>query len=73
MKLLIECEFDDGPQTLIKVNATDGDARVLRAAQHGDPDDVLGVVCRVTEDGPDRQRLIRAGCIRSVTERRNGR
>jgi hypothetical protein len=73
MTLLIECEFDNGWQTLIKVDATDGDARVLRNAQHGDPDVVLRVVCRLTEDGPDRQRLIRAGCIRNVIERRSGR
>lgn len=68
MKLLIECEFDNGRQTLIKVDASDGDTRALREAQHGDPGVVLHVVCRLTEDGPDRERLIRAGCIRSVTE-----
>ena len=73
MRLLIKCQFDNGPQALIKENATEGDTRVLRNAMDGDPDDVLQVVCRVTPDGPDRERLIRAGCIRSVTERRSGR
>jgi hypothetical protein len=68
MRLLIKCQFDNAPQTLIKENATEGDARVLRAAMNGDPEAMFGVVCRITPDGPDRERLILARCIRSVTE-----
>ena len=67
MRLLIECEFSNGTQVLIKDPATEADYDVLTAAQSGDPDAVLGVLCRIRPDGPERERLIRAGAIRSVT------
>jgi len=67
MRLLITCEFTDGTQVLIKDPATEADYDVLTAAQNGDPDDVLTLSCRTRPDGPDRDRLIRAGAIRSVT------
>jgi hypothetical protein len=69
VRLIIECEFDNGPQTLIKENATAEDAERVGAAMNGDPGDVIQVTCRLTPTGPDRPRLIRAGAIRSVTER----
>jgi hypothetical protein len=66
MTLFINCIFGDGPQTLIKVNATDADVAAIEAAMSGDPGDVLRVVCRTTSQGKDHERLIRAGAIRSV-------
>jgi hypothetical protein len=68
VRLLIQCQFDNGPETLIKENATAADTTVLRNAMNGHPENVLWVVCRVTPDGPDKKRLIRTGRIRSVTE-----
>jgi hypothetical protein len=67
MRLLITCEFRTGTQVLIKDPATEADYEVLTAAQDGDPDAVLSVTCRIRPDGPEYERLIRAGAIRSVT------
>jgi hypothetical protein len=68
MRLLITCEFTNSTQVLIMDPATEADFEVLTSAQAGDPDDVLAIRCRVTKDGPDRQRLVRAGRIRSVVK-----
>jgi len=62
MWLLIECAFEDGPQTLIKDPASEADVRAIQASAD-DPDTVLGIRCRLTPDGPDRLRLVRVGCI----------
>jgi hypothetical protein len=67
MRLLITCDFKTGTQVLIKDPATDADYEVLTAAQAGDPDAVLSVSCRTRPDSPEKDRLIRAGSIRSVT------
>jgi hypothetical protein len=69
MRLLIHCDFDGGPQTLIKENATEDDAAMIREAMNEAPDVILSVDCRLTPDGPDRNRLIRVGAIQSVAER----
>jgi hypothetical protein len=66
MILLIYCLFDDGPQTLWKVGATDDDVRAIKRAMAGNPKSVIGIVCRATPGGADTERLIRAGVIRSV-------
>jgi hypothetical protein len=69
MRLLIHCGFDDGPQTLIKENATEDDVTMIREAMNEAPDVILSVDCRLAPDGPDGNRLIRVGAIQSVTER----
>jgi hypothetical protein len=68
MRLLITCQFTDGTQVLIKDPATDADFEVLTRAQAGNPGDVLTIRCRTSERGPDADRLVRAGAIRSVVK-----
>ena len=68
MRLLITCQFRTGTQVLIMDPATDADFEVLTRAQAGDPDAVLSVPARITQDGPVSDRLIRAGAIRSVVK-----
>jgi len=63
MRLLITF----GKQVLIKDPATEADYGVLTEAKKGDPDAVLSVECRTSEDGPSRPRLLRAGRITKVT------
>jgi len=66
MQLFITCEFGTGTQTFLKEGATDADVQALSDAMHGDPDAVIAFVGRLTPDGPDRERLVRASRIRSV-------
>jgi hypothetical protein len=68
MRLYIILVSEDHAQVLIKNNATDADLRVLTEAQHGNPEEVLGVPCQVTPKGPVRERLIRARHIRAVVK-----
>ena len=67
MRLLIDCTFRDMDQTLIVDDATEADYRALaEAVSSGDPDDILVIPARITPDGPVRDRMVYARCIRAI-------
>lgn len=71
MVLIIYCLFDDGPQTFWKVGAAAADVTAVKRAMAGNPKSVIRIECRTSAQGADRERLIRAGAIRSVDIERN--
>jgi hypothetical protein len=71
MTLIIYCIFDDGPQMFWKVNATGADLEDIRNAMSGNPGETLSFVARVNPNGEDKERLFRAGAIRSVDVERD--
>jgi hypothetical protein len=72
MELHITCDFPEGPQILVKLDATEADLTAVRNAMDGDPQAAFSIECRLASGVhlEPRQRLIRAGVIRCVDVKR---
>ena len=62
---LINCEFSDGPQSLL-ASMTPSMARGITKEAGEKPDGILTIPARVTRDGPEYNRVIRGSRIKSI-------